>query len=338
MNIGNIFRWGIELTPEIPADELAGLARASEREGFDGVFVSSHYNNRDPGVVLGQIATATETVRLGHGVANPYDIHPARLAAQVATIDELSDGRALLGIGAGDRSTLGKLGVDRERPLRRVRETIAVLRRLWAGDQVSHDGTFDVASAELSFPTERRPILVGAQGPHMLRMAAEHADGILVNAAHPRDYAWAADQISIGREDRDETRGPLTTAAFASVSIAEDGETARAAARPPVAYIVGGAAGPILQRHGIDTDQAATIERLLGAGEHERAYDHVTPTMLDAFCIAGGPETVVKRIERLFTYVDAFVAASPLGPDRQQAISLLGNLRGALAGQEVQTR
>ncbi len=314
---------GIELTPEDPVSELVALGARAEREGFDTLFASSHYNNRDPFTVLSQIAAETEDIRLGPGVVNPYETHPVSLASQVATIHETSDGRGVFGLGAGDRSTLQNLGIDRGRPLRRVLETMKVSQRLWDGERVTHDGTFVAEDAGLNYDIGVIPVYVGAQGPHMLRMSAKHADGALVNASHPRDFEWADERISEGLADRPNHRGEFDFAAFASVSIAEDGDEARKAAKPPVAFIAGGAPKPVLDRHGIDHERADEIGKKIGAGEFSAAFELVTPEMIDTFCIAGTPETVAGRIDAVLDYADSFVAGSPLGPDRKEAISLV---------------
>lgn len=312
---------GLELAPEHPVSDLVEYGVAAERGGSDTLFLSHHYNNRDQFAALAAIAGATDTIDLGPGVANPYETHPVALASRVATLDEASGGRAVFGLGAGDASTLENLGISRDRPLRRVLETLKVSERLFDGERVSHDGTFEARDAGLNYAVGDVPIYVGAQGPHMLRMAAKHADGVLVNAAHHRDLAWAADRVAEGREERPDWRDPPEVLAFASVSVAADGEAAREAARPPVAFIAGGAAPPVLDRHGLDRDRAASVGEAIETGEFDRAFDLVTPAMIDAFCIAGTPEDAAERIAAARDHVDGFVAASPLGPDRDRAVA-----------------
>ena len=318
---------GIELTPEHPVSRIAELGAKAESNGFDTVFSSCHYNNRDPFVALDRIATRTDNVRLGPGIANPYETHPVTLASRVASLDEASGGRAVYGIGAGDRSTLENLGYEHDRPLRRVLESFKVASELFAGERVHHDGTFEATDAGLNFeiPSETIPVYVGAQGPHMIRMSAKHADGVLLNGSHPKDFAWAAEQVEAGLADRPDERGDFDFAAYASVSIAEDGEAAREAARPPVAFIAAGAAPPVLDRHGIDGDLAGTIGERISAGDFEAAFGAVTEEMIDAFCIAGTPETVGDRIDAVMEHADSFVAGSPLGPDLDEAIKLAGS-------------
>jgi len=313
---------GLELAPEMPAREVADLARRAEAGGFDAAFVSHHYNNRDDFVALTAAAERTEELLLGPGIANPYETHPVTLASRMATLDEFTGGRGLFGLGPGDRSTLSNLGYEHDRPLRRVLETTRVARRLWDGERVDHDGTFVADDAGLNYDARRIPVYVGAQGPHMTRMAAKHADGVLYNGSHPRDIAWARDRVEEGLSDRPDEHGPFDFAAYASVSVAADGEAAREAARPPVAFIAAGAPPPVLDRHGIDAEAAERIGAAIEASEFGTAFGAVTDRMLDSFCLAGTPETVADRVKRLLETADSMVLGSPLGPDPEAAVEL----------------
>ncbi|MBX0295373.1 5,10-methylenetetrahydromethanopterin reductase [Haloarcula nitratireducens] len=313
----------IELTPEHPVAQLSDLAVEAEKQDFDAVFASHHYNNRDQFMALAEMANRTDEVLLGPGIANPYETHPVTLASRVGTLSEMSGGRAVFGVGPGDKSTIRNLGFDHDDALRRVLETVKVAERLWDGERVDHDGTFEAVDAGLNYEVGEIPTYVGAQGPHMTRMAAKHADGALYNGAHPRDLAWARERA----EEMADERVPDTEfdlAAYASVSVAEDGDAAREAARPPVAFVASGSPPPVLERHGIDRDVAADVGDAISAGEFERAFGLVTDPMLDAFCITGTPEDVADRVEALREHADSVVFASPLGPDIEEAIGLLG--------------
>lgn len=335
MTLDRVGPAGIELTPEHPIDEVADLASHAEAVGFDSVFVANHYFNRDPFAALTRIAAATESVGVGTAGANPYDTHPVALASRLATLQEASDGRAIFGVGPGDASALRSLGVERERPLRRVLETIRVSRDLWDGERVSHDGTFRAADAGLEYDVERIPAYVAAQGPHMLRMGAKYGDGVLVNAAHPVDLEWATERIAEGRSERADDGAAENDAgtepeddaapevlAYASVSIAEDGDAARDLARQPVAFIAAGAAPPVLERHDLDVDRAERIADALERGAFSEAFEAVTPAMIDALSVAGTPASVADRLAAIDALVDGIVVGSPLGPDLRSAIDL----------------
>ena len=316
---------GIELTPEHDPHRIVDLGVRAENAGYDAVYSTCHYNNRDPWAVLSQLATATESVRLGPGVANPYETHPVTLASRVATLDELSGGRAVFGIGPGDPSTLRNLGLVDERGLRPVLEAFKIARKLWAGERVDHEGTFEASEAGLNYEPPQGsgiPVHVGGEGPHMCRMAAKHADGLLYNGSHPKDLAWAREQVDDGLSDRPDRRGDFDLVAYAAMSIAEDAGTAREAARPPVAFITAGAAPPVLDRHGIDADAAEAIGEHVSAGDFSTAFGLVTPRMIDAFCMAGTPETVRERAAGVAEYADGLVVGSPLGPDLEDGVEL----------------
>lgn len=311
---------GIELTPEHPVDRLLELGTAAERAGFDTLFTSCHYNNRDPFVVLSQLAQATDDIRLGPGVCNPYEVHPVRLASTLATLGEASDGRAVFGIGPGDPSTLRNLDLADQRGLESVLEAFTTARQLWDGERINHNGTFTATDAALNYTTDRIPVYVGGEGPQMCRMAATHADGLLFNGSHPDDLAWAKEQIDTVAADTDDSAFEFV--AYATVSVAADGSAAREAARPPVAFITAGAPEPTLSRHGIDTERAQKIGDAISAGEFSMAFEEVTETMIDAFCIAGTPDTVEHRMARVLEQADGIVVSAPIGPDVDRAIEL----------------
>ncbi|PSP98141.1 5,10-methylenetetrahydromethanopterin reductase [Halobacteriales archaeon QS_4_70_19] len=317
---------GIELTPEHPVDRIADLGVRAADAGFDTAFVSSHFFNRDPFVACDRLARATD-IRVGPGVINPYETHPVTLASRVASLDEVSDGRAVYGVGPGDPSALRSLGLADDRGLRSVLEAFSVARNLWAGGTVDHDGTFRASGADLKFEPPQGadiPVYVGGEGPHMCRMAGKHADGLLFNGSHPDDLAWARDRIDEGAEDRPDERGEVVLAAYASVSVAEDADAARELAVRPVAFIAAGAAPPVLDRHGLDPDRAERIGEHLSAGDFSAAFAAVTPAMVDAFCMAGTPETVADRMAAVLDHADSLVVGSPLGPDLETAVELAG--------------
>ena len=317
--------FGIELTPEHPIDRITDLGVQAEAAGYDTLFVSSHYNNRDPFAALHRIGVETDEISLGPGVANPFEIHPVTLASKVATVDEASGGRGVFGIGPGDPSTARNLGFADDRGLRPVLEAFKTAQQLWAGERVDNDGTFDAHDAGLNYAPPSGadiPVYVGGEGPHMCRMAAKHADGLLFNGSHAADLAWAREQVDQGAADRPDHRGAFDLAAYASVSVADEREAAREAARPPVAYITAGAAPPVLDRHDIDGDIAAEIGEKISAGAFSDAFELVTPAMIDAFCLVGTVDDVAEQMAAVLDHADSIVVGSPLGPELEAAVEL----------------
>jgi len=218
------------------------------------------------------------------------------------------------------------LGVSaEERGLRPVLETFKTAQKLWAGERVTHDGAFEAEDAGLNYePPGEIPVYVGGEGPHMCRMAAKHADGLLYNGSHPKDIAWAGDRVAEGLDQRPDSRGEFEFAAYASVSVAAEREAAREAARPPVAFIAAGAPEPVLSRHGIDVERAGEVGECISEGAFSEAFELVTPAMVDAFSAAGTVADVAERLADVLKHADGVVCGSPLGPDLAEAIGLAG--------------
>ena len=165
-------RFSLTLQGQHDPAELFAMARAAEEAGMWGLWLTdSSLHSRDCYAQLGALAVRTERLRLGTAVTHPITRHPAIAAIAMATVDELSGGRAVLGVGAGDRP-VRELGA---RPARvaEVRDMIALCRELLLGGDVRRDGRFPVAG-HLRVPVRPDlPIWVAASGPRMLGLAGE---------------------------------------------------------------------------------------------------------------------------------------------------------------------
>jgi probable F420-dependent oxidoreductase len=181
-------RVGIQL-PEVEREvrwpEYLALARAAEEVGFESIWVGDHllYDSPDRApweawTLLSALAAATRTVRLGPLVACAGFHPPAVLAKMASTIDEVSGGRFVLGLGAGwNRREFDAFGIPFDRRVSRFEEAFAIIRGLLAGERVTFDGTFHHADNAVLLPTPRRrtPIMIGSNGPRMLSIALSHA-------------------------------------------------------------------------------------------------------------------------------------------------------------------
>ena len=166
-------RFSVRLNNDLPLAETVALAVAAERAGFDQFWLSDDLFQRSATVMLAALARETEHIRIGSGIFNPYTLNPAQMAMEAATLDELSDGRFCLGLASGAGEFLKWIGIEQEKPLTAVVETIEVLRRLFAGEQAALDGQFLQWSeaARLRFTALRSeiPLYLGAMSPRMLQ-------------------------------------------------------------------------------------------------------------------------------------------------------------------------
>src|SRR5215469_13954794 len=163
-------RFSVRFNNDLPVHQYLELAKHAEAAGFDAFWVSNDLFLRNVWVILSAVARATQRIQIGTCIVNPYTQHPAEIAMAAATLDELSGGRALLGISSGAADFLRWVGIRPERPVTAVAETIAALRRLFSGE------TSWTNEAYLRFPARQIPIYVGAMSPHMLELIGSTAD------------------------------------------------------------------------------------------------------------------------------------------------------------------
>lgn len=320
-------KFGIEFVPSDPALKIAYYAKLAEQQGFDNVWVTDHYNNRDVYSTLTVLALNTNSIKIGSGVTNSYTRNPAITASSIASIAEISGGRAVLGLGPGDKATFDAMGIAWNKPLATTKETIEAIRAFLAGQKVSMDGEMvKFGGAKLAFKAGNIPIYMGAQGPKMLELAGEIADGVLINASHPKDFEVAVEQIQKGAKKAGRDPSKVDVTAYACFSIDKDPAKAVNAAKVVVAFIVAGSPDLVLERHGIPVEGKAQIGEAIAKGDFGALMGGlVTPKMIEAFSICGAPEDCMKRIKDLEAIgVTQIVAGSPIGPNKEKAIKLIG--------------
>ena len=178
-----------EVEREVRWPELRALARAAEASGFDSIWVGDHMLYRGDGreergpwdawTLLAALACSTERVRLGPLVASTAFHPPGLIARMAATIDELSGGRFVLGLGAGwNEAEFRAFGIPFDRLVSRFEESFEIIRRLLAAERVTFEGRFQVVRDALLLPrpSRRVPLMVGTAGPRLLEMTLPHVD------------------------------------------------------------------------------------------------------------------------------------------------------------------
>ena len=319
-------KFGIEFVPREPYWKIIYYVIQAEKGGFTNLWVTDHFNNRNVYVTLTTAAIYTKKITLGPGVTNPYLVNPVFTAQAVATLNELAPGRVVLGIGAGDKTTLDCVGMEWKKPLAAVQESVDIFRKMMNGENVVYQGeVFKLAGAKFLFePRGRIPVYVGAQGPKMLALAGKIGDGVLINACHPKDVEYAVNRVKEGVTVARKNFSDLDVAVYTSFSIHKDPKKATKAAVPVVAYIVAGSPRQLLERHGIGLKKAEEIRDALKTNDWGKAFASVTPEMIAAFSVCGTPEMCIERIAQLLkSGISQFVVGSPIGSNVREAISLV---------------
>ena len=178
-------RRGVWMFPGVSAAELVDAVVAAERAGLDEVWIADEGVAREPIPVLSAAAGRTNRIRLGVGITSPLLRHPGAIAATIATLDELSDGRAVLGLGVGGAMSLDPFGLATDRPVGVLADALRVARGVLGAQPVEGRSTYTPPVHAMG-PRDV-PIWVGARGPQLVALAAREADGIFLSGCSPAE-------------------------------------------------------------------------------------------------------------------------------------------------------
>jgi 5,10-methylenetetrahydromethanopterin reductase len=316
-------KFSVRVNNDLGFAELTAVAAAAEKAGFDQLWVSNDLFMRSAPVLAAALATSTDRISLGIGVMNPYSVHVSELAMLAATMQEVSGGRFLLGLGAGSEEFLGWAGITRDRPLATTRTALVSLRALLGHEDVDRSVLPEWFGADsvLRFPLSRPvPVYVGAMGPQMLEMAGRYADGVLPLLFPPERYASVRQHVMAGAaySHRD-----VDLPACFWVSLSDDPATARAALAEKLAYYGPSISAPMLAAAGLRPQDFAPAARLAHGGGG--AAQLIDDRML-ALGVAGSAADVLARCRMLGQLGARHLSfGPPLGPDPVTAIRLLGD-------------
>ena len=291
------------------ADSLA-LGRAAEALGYAGIWVAdSHSVMRDAYTILAVLASQTQKLSLASGVTHTVTRHPAVLANSWATLDELSEGRAILGIGVGE-SAVHNLGLRPEK-LAVFEEKIKVIRALLSGDKVNYEG-YEIQMSWSSAPV---PIVMACSGPRSLQLGGRLADGVLFQVgSDPAFVRYALDSIRRGAESAGRSLDDLKLYMRIACSVSDDREAARAEVRG-YASVAAGTIFKTVPREYFSDELYGELQQFKSAydyaehGSNQAAHASLlTDRILDAVAIAGTPEEAIPRFQTLAAMgLDGFV-------------------------------
>ena len=317
-----------------PADAVLAAAQRREQQGFDAIWWADHLLHWfplsiwtpdlvpqaatqpsphiwfDPVPVVAAAAAATRDIRLGIGVTDVIRRHPASLAQTALTLDHLTGGRFVLGVGSGEALNLEPFGVANERPLSRLEDGLEVMRLLMASpDPVDYEGEhFRLRGASLGLrPVDGRPppIWIAAHRPRGLALAGRRADGWLPLATDPDQYAEMLARVREGAAAAGRPQDAVTPGLYARVVVAETREEAEAAidgsllmrfialTRPAEAFAARGAEHPLGEgAFGL----TSFMPTAYGRAEALRLAEAVPPEVVRDAVIHGTPDEVARAV------------------------------------------
>ncbi len=296
-------------------DQILEVVHAADRLGYDSLWVAEAWSF-DAFMVLTSLIPETSNIKLATGIVNVYSRTPSLIAQSAATLDALSGGRAVLGLGAsGPQVIKGWHGLDYDQPLQRTREVIDIVRMIMRREKLQYEGkVFDLHGRLklINHPVRPQiPIAVASLGPKNVAMTAELADAWLPTLYSPaKAGAVFGPALEEGRSRRSADLGPLEVVAPAAVCISDDPAQAKDRARVGMALYVGGMGSrkqnfynQLFRRYGYEAE-AEEIQELYLTGKQPEAIGKVTDAMIDEVS-AIGPDGYVK--ERLAQFAAAGV-------------------------------
>jgi 5,10-methylenetetrahydromethanopterin reductase len=323
---------GGELSIALQSDEdlatYEGLAPLIEELGFGTISVYADLTYPSPLLPLITIARCTYRIRLGPACLNPYLLHPVEIANQLHALDCASGGRAYLGLARG--AWLDAIGVAQERPVRRLREAVDVVRYLFSGRDDGYEGSiFSLRpGTRLAYQPVRKEVdlLLGAWGPLGVSLAGEAAAEVKIGGtASPALMPAARESLARGESRAGRAPGEAGLVCGAVTVVDEDGPAARRLARAEVATYLPVVAGLDPEGAGVDPAGLAEMQRLVRAGDHDGAGRLVPDAALDRFAFSGTPEQVAAQASALLEAGATRVEfGTPHGLTAARGIELLG--------------
>ncbi len=222
-----------------PAADVIALAVQAEAVGFQGYW-KGESNSTDPIVLLSGVATRTSTIKLGTAIYHFFGRSPVQMGIQAATLQDMSGGRLLLGLGVANRAIASWHSQEFSKPLRRAREYVEITRAVARGERVDYQG--EIYHTGVGFKLSWRPqfpefpIYLAGLGPQMTRLAGRLADGVVINMATPAKIREIAERVRGAAREAGRDPERIDVIAKARVSLHADRATARARLRQVLTF------------------------------------------------------------------------------------------------------
>ncbi|WP_121743220.1 TIGR04024 family LLM class F420-dependent oxidoreductase [Natronorubrum halophilum] len=314
-------------------ESLLEYAEAAEKGGYDRVWLAETWG-RDAVTTLTTIATQTDEIGLGTSISSVYSRSPALLGQTAATLHEVSRGRFRLGLGQSTPQLVeGWHGVPHSEPLRRLRESVEIVRQVLSGDVVVYDSNiFEMEGFRLRFepPSPPPAIDVAAMGPKSMELAGRFADGCHTTMATPGGLADSLDNLETGADLGARNPEDVRVTVELPCCALDDGKRARELVRHHIAFYLG-AMGVVyrdhLARQGYEAE-AEEIARFWNDGQQDAAMAVISDDLLDSLGVAGTPEQACQQLRRweALESVDVVAVLFPVHATRDDILATIETL------------
>jgi 5,10-methylenetetrahydromethanopterin reductase len=291
---------------DYPLADSMEMIKTADELGYHACYAADETWHKDLWLLFAAAAKETKNLRFGPSLSGIVLREPTLLAQALATLDELSGGRAEGVFSIGNFGLLSQYGLDwaRMKPLSRVKEAHHVIRTFLDEGAITFDGDFYTYAGLFTFARpvqEHLPLMIGAmRGPKSFEAAGELSDGCHHALSYSKGaYEYLVEHLKIGAERAGKDWRTLDIGAWCVITCAPDSAEAKKTARSIVAFYLSSMPEEQLERHGIDPEETKTIVEALGRGELDTAYDLTTPEIAETLSIAGTPEECAARIKEI---------------------------------------
>lgn len=290
----------------ITKEELIEFARLAEGLGYDSIWVPEMWG-RDAFSILGLIASNTNKIKLATGIIPIYSRSPAVIAQTIATLDEISEGRMILGLGTSGPIVIENWhGVPFDKPLQRTREYVEIIRMIIGSERVNYEGeVFKLKNFRLSFKPHRDsiPIFIAAMGEKNIQLTAEVADGWIPFLVPPDYLGSGKELLEQGASKAARSLDGIMIAPYIPAAVSQNKDLARDTIKEYIAYYVGGMGTFYHQamiRYGFKSE-ADAIVKVWSSGDKNGAIENVTQEMVEAISICGNSDEGKSKIDQYYS-------------------------------------
>lgn len=289
-----------------PIRDAMEYTKYAESKGFEAVWQADSRLVREAGVPMAAFAATTDTIKIGSGVIDVWSRNPARLASMFSTLDDLAPGRIICGLGAWWDPLAAKVGIDRAKPIRVMREVVDAVRGLLANETVSMDGYFvQLDGVELDYVHQERrakdvPIYIGATGMQMMQLTGEIADGAVLNYLVSPEYnKQAMEHLEAGAAKAGRSVDDLDRPQLVVCSVDNDRQAALDGARMLVTQYLG-QQPHIMKASGVPESLLEEVHKILGwPATHEQVVEAsklVPDDIVQMITAAGTPDECREKV------------------------------------------
>jgi 5,10-methylenetetrahydromethanopterin reductase len=291
------------LYSEYPTGKLVELGRLAEDLGYWGLWYTDVRFARECFIGLAAVAANTRKIRLGPGVSDPYSRHPAMTASCIGTLDEMSGGRAVLGLGTGGHG-FRELGIESKLPVAAMREATEMIRALLRGETVNSQGkVISLGGAQLDFrPVQSEiPIYFATHGAQVSKLAGQIADGVLIaNTLNPKAFDFYVNQIEEGMAKANRASGAVDIGLRVEACVSENDEAAFAVMRRRVTSRVLGQYPQWEYLSAIGLELPKEFAELAARPDAKKATDEAAVLMprevVESMVLAGNAESCARQL------------------------------------------